>query len=72
MKYELVNENVSIDGVNYDTYGIRALCNGEVVSTYHDVSLEREIALRIVNILNDCSAELCHFNDIVTDEINRF
>lgn len=71
MKYRLISETVEIDRRSYDTYGISACSDndGTVVTVYHDVSLDRQAVCRIIDILNDCEVELCHFEDVVNDEM---
>jgi hypothetical protein len=55
------------------TYGIEATDkeNGSPLSKFADVSVNRNTAERIVSLLNSCEIELCHFYDVVIDELNR-
>lgn len=71
MKYRLCSETVLIDGIRYDTYGVLASDEqtGVVVSVYHDVSLDRDAVCRIIDILNGCEVEICHFDDVIENEL---
>lgn len=54
------------------TYGITAFDeNGTAVSEFRDVSVSRSFTERVIKLLNDCRVELCHFYDVVLDELNR-
>lgn len=61
------------DGNCIVTYGIEAkdICNGETLDKFSDVSVNRKFTEHIIDILNGCNVELCHFHDIITDELNR-
>ena len=54
------------------TYGIIAENeNGEKISEFRDVSVNRELTEKIAELLNLCKVEPCHFFDVVIDELNR-
>lgn len=54
------------------TYGIVAEDeNGEKLSEFTDVSVNRKLTENIIKLLNDCRVEVCHFFEVVTDELNR-
>lgn len=61
------------DGKFILTYGIEATDteNGSPLSTFADVSVSKSTAERIVSLLNSCEVEICHFRDVVIDELNR-
>lgn len=71
MIYSIFEEKTKIDNVSYNTYGIRATKNEEPIDEFHDVSLDKRFAENIVEKLNSCKIELCHFHDVVIDELNR-
>ena len=54
------------------TYGIDATDkeSGEKISSFDDVSVNKSVTERIISILNSCEVEICHFKDVITDEIN--
>lgn len=54
------------------TYGIIAEDeNGDKISEFNDVSVNREFTESIIELLNMCKVEPCHFYDVVIDELNR-
>ena len=61
------------DGSFILTYGIEATDNesGEMISSFNDVSVSKSVTERIISILNSCEVEICHFHDVIIDELNR-
>lgn len=61
------------DFCDIPTYGIAAKsrCSDEILSEFPDVSTNRNFVIRLIEILNSNAVELCHFYDVVTDELNR-
>ena len=54
------------------TYGIVAEDeNGERISEFSDVSVNRGFTEKVAELLNLCKIEPCHFFDVVIDELNR-
>ena len=45
--------------------------SGEEKSEFVDVSLDKAFVVDLVNLLNSAEVELCHFNDVVIDELNK-
>ena len=59
-------------GQNIPTYGIAAKDgNGDTVSEFPDVSINKSFTEKVVKLLNKCMVEPCHFYDVVIDELNR-
>lgn len=74
VEYFLIEEKIKTEEFEiYDTYGIAARCNNDVMTElkFSDVSLDRSFAENILNILNSHEVEICHFYDVVLDELNR-
>ena len=61
------------DGSWLLTYGIEARdqADGELLDKFEDVSVNAKFTENIIDILNSCKIELCHFRDVITDELNR-
>ncbi|MBP9989321.1 MAG: hypothetical protein KBT46_07465 [Ruminococcus sp.] len=55
------------------TYGIVAKdsTSGSVLDEFADVSIQQVFTENIINILNKNEVELCHFRDVIEDELNR-
>ena len=73
IEYMLIKDILLLDNDFLPTYGIQAsdTGSGEVLSVFNDVSVNRESVQNIVDLLNLCHVELCHFYDVVIDEINK-
>ncbi len=72
--YSLSNNVLMLDdGKIILTYGIvaRDPLNNEVLAYFDDVSVSRSLTQKITDILNSCEVELCHFREVVIDELNR-
>lgn len=71
--YAISQNAVVIEGSNILlTYGIVAKnSKGEKISEFCDVSVNRDFTERVINLLNKCEIEPCHFHDVVLDELNR-
>lgn len=61
------------DGNFVLTYGIEATDqdSGNTLSEFKDVSVNKSLTERIVTLLNTCEVEVCHFYDVIIDELNR-
>lgn len=69
-----ISKNVLVLDENsiFITYGIRADNeNGELISEFRDVSINRSFTEKMIKLLNDCKVEPCHFFEVVMDELNR-
>lgn len=72
IKYTVTEESVTPEGgERLTTYGITASESGIVLAHFNDVSLDHEFTEKIAYILNSFEVELCHFRDVIIDEINR-
>ena len=72
--YSMINDALLLDDGNFIlTYGIQATDteSGEKLSLFNDVSVSKSFTQRVIDILNTCEVEICHFHDVVTDELNR-
>lgn len=73
IKYLITESSISFDNQNFTTYGIAAVekSSEKICSELSDVSLNKAFVLHLVGSLNSEKIELCHFKDVVTDELNR-
>lgn len=73
VSYSIYTHGITVENSgNFNTYGIIATdTKGNVASRFSDVSLNKSFTEKIVKLLNDCKVKLCHFNDVVIDELNR-
>lgn len=74
IKYALTKDVLLLEDGNYIlTYGIQAKDenNGEVLSAFNDVSVNKSFTQNVIDLLNICKVELCHFHDVVVDEIGK-
>lgn len=73
IEYHIKERKVIIDGRLFDTYGISAVDDDteKIKSDFPDVSLNQTLVIRLVKLLNSEKVELCHFNDVVLDELNK-
>lgn len=72
--YSLTNDALLLEDGNFIlTYGIQAKDDesGETLSSFNDVSVNKGFTQRVIDILNTCQVEICHFHDVVMDELNR-
>ncbi len=72
--YSIKKSALVLDDGNFIlTYGIEALDenSGNIISDFKDVSINKKLTEHIVSILNSCEVEVCHFHDVVIDELNR-
>ncbi|MBP3441363.1 MAG: hypothetical protein J6L62_01040 [Clostridia bacterium] len=72
--YSIKKSAVVLDDGNFLlTYGIDAFDkeSGRHVSDFRDVSVSKKLTEHIVSLLNSCEVELCHFHEVVIDELNR-
>lgn len=72
--YSITKSAIVLEDGNFVlTYGIEATDkeSGFRLSEFRDVSVNKKFTERIVSTLNSCEAELCHFHEIIIDELNR-
>ncbi|MEE1064949.1 MAG: DUF6514 family protein [Acutalibacteraceae bacterium] len=72
--YSIKKSALVLDDGNFIlTYGIEASDenSGNIISDFKDVSVNKKLTEHIVSILNSCEVEVCHFHDVVIDELNR-
>lgn len=72
--YSIKKSALVLDDGNFIlTYGIEASDEntGNIISDFKDVSVNKKLTEHIVSILNSCEVEVCHFHDVVIDELNR-
>ena len=72
--YSIKKSALVLDDGNFIlTYGIEASDEntGNIISDFKDVSVNKKLTEHIVSILNSCEVEICHFHDVVIDELNR-
>lgn len=74
IEYSSTECNIKIENNSqFVTYGIVAVnkMTEEKLAEFPDVSLSKDFVVSLTGLLNSCGVELCHFFDVVTDEINR-
>ncbi|MBR3835860.1 MAG: hypothetical protein IKJ69_03620 [Clostridia bacterium] len=73
IEYKLTNDILLLDDGFIPTYGIQASDteSGDILSCFNDVSVNKDFTQQIVDLLNLCKVDLCHFYDVVVDELNR-
>lgn len=72
--YSIKKSAVVLDDGNFLlTYGIDAIDreSGNLISDFRDVSVNKHFTENIVSLLNSCEVEVCHFHEVVIDELNR-
>ncbi len=72
--YSLSKDVLLLEDGNFIlTYGITAADSesGDQLSEFKDVSVNKLFTQNIINILNTCEVELCHFEEIIANELNR-
>ena len=72
-KYLIKESCILIDGNKFKTYGIDAVecCSSKLQSEFDDVSLDKDFVINLVELLNSAGIELCHFKEVVLDELNK-
>lgn len=72
-EYKVTKTHISLDGRRFITYGIAAIdkSSAKIQSKITDVSLDEIFVQHVTNLLNSSKVELCHFAEIVDDELNR-
>ncbi len=73
IEYLRVENIVEVENSSQTTYGIVVCGKAEKVklAEFPDVSLDKDFVIRLTELLNSCEVELCHFFDVVIDELNR-
>ncbi len=72
--YSISKNALLLDDGNFIlTYGITATDteSGETLDEFRDVSVNKSFTQRIIDTLNKCEVELCHFQEIIINELNR-
>ena len=71
--YQLTKTHIYLDNQRFLTYGIAAInkSTAEIQRKIPDVSLDKAFVEHVVDLLNSSEAELCHFTEIVYDELNK-
>ncbi len=72
--YSLSKNALTLEDGNFIlTYGITATDseNGEPLSEFKDVSVNKSFTEKIIKTLNSCEVELCHFHEVIYDELNK-
>jgi hypothetical protein len=73
--YHTAENEVTLDsGDSIHTYGIYAqnISDPEnILAEFTDVSVDKNFAEKTACLLNKYEVELCHFFDVVIDELNR-
>lgn len=73
IEYLIKKSCISLDGNKFNTYGITAIerRSAKIQSEIADVSLDKRYVIKLVGFLNSSKVELCHFREVVSDELNR-
>ncbi len=73
IEYLLKKSCISLEGQAFPTYGIAAveLRSRETQFEITDVSLDKAFVSNLVKILNSSKIEICHFSEVITDELNK-
>lgn len=73
IEYFITENSIYLDGCQFKTYGISAVdkLSKKKESDFDDVSLDKAFVTDLVSLLNSTEIELCHFNDVVIDELNK-
>lgn len=72
-EYLLKKSCISLEGQAFTTYGIAAveLRSRKTQFEITDVSLDKAFVSNLVKILNSSKIEICHFSEVITDELNK-
>ncbi len=71
IKYIITEDKLNIDEAVVDTYGISAMCGESTLKSVSDISTDMSFVVELVQKLNFFEVELCHFYDVIIDELNR-
>lgn len=73
IKYQVTTAHISLDNQRFSTYGIAAIdkSSAKIQCKISDVSLDKAFVQHVADLLNSSEAELCHFTEIVYDELNK-
>lgn len=73
IEYHITKTNIILDGRRFSTYGIAAIdkSSARTRSKIIDVSLDKAFVCHVADLLNSAEVELCHFSEVVNDQLNR-
>ena len=73
IEYQLTKTHIYLDNQRFLTYGIAAInkSTAEIQRRIPDVSLDKAFVEHVTDLLNSAEVELCHFDEVVEDELNR-
>ncbi len=73
IEYQLTQTHIYLENQKFRTYGIAAIdkSTAKVQCKISDVSLDKAFVQHVTDLLNSSEAELCHFTEIVYDELNK-
>ncbi len=73
IEYHITKTHISLEGQRFSTYGIAAIdkSSAKAQTKIVDVSLDESFVRHVADLLNSAEVELCHFAEVVDDELNR-
>lgn len=73
IEYHITKTHISLEGQRFSTYGIAAIdkSSAKPQTKIVDISLDESSVRHIADLLNSAEVELCHFAEVVDDELNR-
>ena len=73
IEYHITKTNILLDGRRFYTYGIAAVdkTSAKTQIKIIDFSLDEAFVQGVTDVLNSAKVELCHFAEVVDDELNR-
>ena len=75
IEYQLTKTYIYLylENQQFCTYGIDAInrSTAKIQSQISDVSLDKSFVQQVIDLLNSAEVELCHFAEVVEDELNK-
>lgn len=73
IEYQLTKTYIYLENQQFYTYGIDAInrSTAKIQSQISDVSLDKSFVQQVIDLLNSAEVELCHFAEVVEDELNK-
>ncbi len=71
VKYEVIEENLKTEGLNYTSYGIIIYEGTKVIRHISDVFLNKNEAVRYVKLFNDENLSPIHIDYVIEDIISN-
>lgn len=73
IEYHITKTHISLEGQRFSTHGIAAIdkSSAKTQTKIVDISLDESSVRHIADLLNSAEVELCHFAEVVDDELNR-